>query len=126
MIPQECKKSATNATKLSSVQKMLVIAWFSISQWWRTRKGKPAYGYSLCCLTAGPAYHRRVGWAQDDLAVAGGEHYLTERVLVRWLMLWLSLAGHETAKHILLLFQHAQVTFLRGGCCLGHACACLM
>jgi len=63
-----------------------------------------------------------VAWAWDDLAVAGGENYLTKHVLVRWLTLWLKLASYMKVKHILAFFQQAEVTFLRWGSCLEHVC----
>ena len=121
MFPHECKKSTMNATELSL--RNVGYGLIGISQWWRTRKDKPAYCYSLCCqqfMTAGSMYHCRVAWALDGLAVLGGKNFLTKRVLVRWLTLWLNLASHKKVNHILPLFQNAELTFLRRGCCLEH------
>lgn len=69
-------------------------------------------------MTAGPVHLCRVAGAWDGLAVVGGENYLTKHILVRQLTLWLSLASHKKVKHVLPLFQNAEVTFLRWGCCL--------
>lgn len=104
---------------------MLVIAWF-LSHGGRGPEKVNMLMAIACiasqCTTAGPVYHHRVGWAWDDLAAVGGENYLAKHVLVRWLTLGLNLASHKKGKHILLLFQNAELTFLRRGCCLEHVC----
>lgn len=56
--------------------------------------------------------------AWEDLAVVGAK-LLDRHFLVRSLTLWLKLASHRKVKHVLILFQNAEVTFLR---CLEHVC----
>lgn len=46
--------------------------------------------------------------------------------MASWLTLWLNLANHKKVKHILLLFQNTEVTFLRGDVVALSTCASLM